>query len=216
MLTPTQLRDQLITCIREMNPEYWKYKVDECGIDYVKEHIEIFNGYGYPDVYDSDSLTDEQWKNLVAVCTVIDENIGNFIMELWHSRANNHCGTSHCISGWATALCMNDPQFGENNFTVPQFALDYDISRSVSDVDETEPNARVGVAMLSEFVSPFFYLTEAEYNDELDYEDQISAEKVIHEHLILPVLAEAKRDGTVLNENHKLFIETVRKQFAIA
>lgn len=120
---------------------------------------------------DPESVTKEQWtpywERIVEVFSVIKSNPDNFDMATWH------CGTTHCMAGWVQFLYTN----GTDNETC----------------------GYVGEEYLSPLMRPFFHLVSIMTNplsSEYDGEEWIlRVENVIMEHLIDPVLEEARKDG---------------------
>jgi hypothetical protein len=144
----------------------------------------------YPNRYNSyDSLTERQWQNLFDVCCIIEANFDRFDMAEYHSY--NECGTTHCLAGWAVALEVNDPDF---SYTCGFLSsTDYVIKKY--NLRDRATTSDIAVAILSEYIKPFFYLYQGG-----------NSENVMYREFILPVIKEGKKDGLIVSPHAQDFI----------
>jgi hypothetical protein len=189
MLTPLQLQEIYYNTVKELNPTRWQDASEEVCNNDVEHILYLLDANKYPEVNENSSLSNEQWQNLVDVCRTIKANENRFLMDFWHDERD--CGTSHCLAGWAVSRYMNDPNFDEDRFDLPEFVKSYDFSNWTTLYGGTNVNALLGTVLLSEYISPFFYQSETE--------DEEDSAPVIMKNLIDVVLAEAQRDGTVVD-----------------
>jgi hypothetical protein len=189
MLTPLQLQEIYYNTVKELNPDRWQDASEEVCNNDVEHILYLLGANKYPEVNENSSLSNEQWQNLVDVCRSIKRNENMFLMGFWHNASD--CGTTHCLAGWAVSRYMNDPNFDENTFDLPEFVRSYDFSNCTTHYGRTNPTALLGTVLLSEYISPFFYQSETE--------DEQDSAPVIMKNLIDVVLAEAERDGTVVD-----------------
>jgi hypothetical protein len=128
-----------------------------------------------------DSLTTEQWENLVEVASIIESNANRLCMTDWHTE--KECGTAHCIAGWAQSLAMNDTNYS-----------------GISTL-------AIAVDMLSYHVKPFFWITSVELGV---YESLGIAEQLVMKWFIKPILEEARRESYELSNKISQFIQKAK------
>jgi hypothetical protein len=93
------------------------------------------------------------WDNIVKVCQVIANNQENFNMQEWH------CGSTHCLAGWAQ--CLSEPKkvYGTINYLYHYFEPNKLYKkRSKADLFSSDI-VRDAVIFLSPVMAPFFYLS---------------------------------------------------------
>lgn len=207
MLTPLQLRQIYIDTVKELNPNDWplaQEQLREDGTEETDEDIlDWIGAFPYPEVNENSSLSQEQWNNLVDVCHTIKENEKLFDMEYWHEKKN--CGTTHCIAGWAVALYLKNPNFDDHP-DLPEFVNSYDFSNcTVGSPTSINATATLGTVLLSEYISPFFYLVEDEDGD--------NSSSVIMKNLIEVVLAEAATEVVEPSNKEPWYIRVGKKLF---
>jgi hypothetical protein len=138
----------------------------------------------YGTTTEKDSLTTEQWENLVEVASIIESNENRLCMTNWHTE--NECGTAHCIAGWAQSLAMND-----TNYNI---------------LGDTLTTAQ---DMLSYHVRPFFWITNAELGVD---ESSGIAEELVMKWFIKPILEEARRESYELSNKISQFIQKAKEE----
>lgn len=150
----------------------------------------------YDNLTEKDSLTTEQWDNLVKVASIIEANANRLCMANWHTL--NECGTAHCIAGWAQSLAMNDTNY-DTSYT--------DAYGYASEIAED---------MLSVYAKPFFWVTD--YNM-VNFENSNSyitftglAEEMVMKWFIKPILEEARRESYELSNEISQFIQKAKKE----
>lgn len=179
MLTPLQLKSN-----------YFSLLADSESITGVKSKshwsIEV-----YENLTEKDSLTTEQWDNLVEVASIIESNANRLYMGNWHTQ--NECGTAHCIAGWAQSLAMNDTNFTDGSGDILNIAKD----------------------MLSFYAEPFFWIT----NDNLlNWDSGMTriypglAEEMVMKWFIKPILEEARRESYELSTKISQFIQKAKEE----
>ena len=168
-------------------------------------------------VTESDSLTTEQWNNLVKVCAIIKSNSERFYMAHWHTPYHivNECGTTHCIAGWAASLAANDTNLRtmDNYFYAELLGKTPEEVESIRMKFEDEyinPVSYIAQRMLSNYVSPFFYWTRGVYDS------GETAEQVIMDCFIDAVLAEAEAESNEILEEFNRTISSFERQLTCA
>lgn len=183
MLTPLDLKDNY----QKANPKY----------DYIPWYHMFL-----ADVTEEDQFTQQQWDNLVKVCSVIDANQNRLYMKAWHDDEISVCGTTHCIAGWAVSLEKNDTNTQSRD--VIDILEKYDFCHmDISGV------AAAAAAMMSTYVVPFFYII---YPGKDADGVLMSAEDLVMKYLIRPVLDEAKRDSYQLSQEVQEFIDIAKRE----
>ena len=202
MLTPLDFKKIYDENIHRVNV------LGDAEIQY-REHLQ--------DATESDSLTSEQWNNLVKVCSIIKANSERFYMAHWHTpdHIENECGTSHCIAGWAASLAANDTDLrtmdqgfyarllGKTDEEVESIRMKFEDSF-------TNPVSYIANQMLSDYVSPFFYWTRGIYGS------GETAEQVIMDCFIDAVLAEAEAESNEILEEFNRTILSFERQLTCA
>ena len=148
---------------------------------------------------EKDSLTTLQWGNLVKVASIIESNADRFDMATWHIQ--NECGTAHCIAGWAESLAMNDTNYCKVGNTID-----------------------VAVDMLSNYVKPFFWITNANLFGACSGAPQYVlqyhrlkgihgglAEQLVMKWFIKPILEEARRESYELSNEIAQFNQKAKE-----
>ncbi len=181
MLTPLQLKSN-----------YFSLLADAKSITRVNPFT--MDDYVYKNLTEKDSLTTEQWDNLVEVASIIEANANRLSMRDWHTE--NECGTAHCIAGWAQSLAMNDTNF---NFT-------------------SSGNDTLNIAedMLSIYAKPFFWVTAdnlANFRNSYSYITFPGlAEEMVMKWFIKPILEEARRESYELSTKISQFIQKAKAE----
>jgi hypothetical protein len=146
-----------------MNPEDdFSYSFYEKLIDFPHGNATERKLFADPEEVTSEEWT-PYWERIVEVFSVIKSNPHNFHMDMWH------CGTSHCIAGWAQFL-----------YTKTQ---------------DSDTAGYVGENYLSPLMRPFFHVVEHLFDS--DENIIMTAEDAIMQYLIDPVLEEARKDGII-------------------
>jgi hypothetical protein len=181
MLTPLDLKNN-----------YYALLAESHRITGVCPDMYMIDSENYNYVTQDDSLTAEQWDNLVKVASIIKANENRFDMREWHGKAE--CGTCHCLAGWAQSL-------EQNNTNCDAIGAEY-----------------AGIRMLSEFVSPFFWVSLdnliSGYEFHKDHEGL--AEELVIKYLIDPVLEEARRESYELSSELNEFIQKAKQEILVA
>jgi hypothetical protein len=184
-----------------LTPLDFKFNFQQAVPDYAEN--DYYRNY-LAGVTEQDQFTQQQWDNLVKVCSVIDANQDRFYMANWHNGTVNECGTSHCIAGWAISLEKNDTN--TTTLAVEDIIKKYNFQSH-------DPNlygiTAAAAAMMSTYVVPFFFII---FGRNCGKEDYISAEELMMKYLIRPVLDEAKRESYQLSQEVQEFINTVKRE----
>lgn len=135
-------------------------------------------------------MTERQWQNLFDVCSVIAENENRFEMRSFHNHLRS-CGTTHCIAGWAVATETNNPDVYYVDDSYKQLGEKYDLGYMPG-------TPVVAEAILSEYITPFFYLT------------QPGSENILMQEFILPVISEGQKDGLVVSPHVQEMIDNIK------
>lgn len=135
----------------------------------------------YPNMVSRSPMTEDQWDNLVKVCSVIEANYNRFKMATYHET--HTCGTAHCIAGWAASIAVGDTN-------------DNKIAYKSNDQQEVLPISVFSSRFISEYTYPFYFLT----NDNLALPNDFDIEDLVMRHFIEPVLEAAKYSSQELTE----------------
>jgi hypothetical protein len=180
----------------DLSTNYWSLRAESERITGFSVY-DMIESENYINLTQEDSLTTEQWNNLVKVASVIKANVNRFDMKKWHRETE--CGTCHCLAGWAQSLEQNDTNFRG-------FDAEY-----------------VGRMMLSKFVSPFFWVSRYNliplayhHNSELHQQHEGLPEQLVMKYLIDPVLEEARRESYELSSELNEFIQKAKQETLVA
>jgi len=171
MLTPLQFKSNYFSLLADYE------NITGLKADSIK-YIE------YDTTTKKDSLTTEQWENLVEVASIIESNANRLCMTDWHTE--KECGTAHCIAGWAQSLAMNDTNYNIYGSTL------------ITAQD-----------MLSSYVKPFFWVTNLELGV---YDSLRLAEDLVMKWFIKPILEEARRESYELSNEIAQFIQKAKEE----
>jgi hypothetical protein len=154
-------------------------------------------------VTEQHSFTQSQWDNLVKVCSVIKANQDRFDMRQYHTH--HSCGTVHCIAGWAISLELNDTNTTAN---LPVDLMDV-VTKYSDNKSDHDPRSmyvsEIAGLILSNYVIPFFYLTYSNH-------PEFTAEELVMQFFVDPILAEAERESYELTQEVKEFISRAKEE----
>jgi hypothetical protein len=154
-------------------------------------------------------ITQFQWNNLVKTCSVIAANTNRFYMNSYHDAYRSECGTTHCLAGWAISLLLKDTNYDDSQVGKLLIVLENytaDTGRFFSEYSGPN-NSQIGAFLLSQYVKPFFHITNRNIWQDNQLALNNTAEELVTKYLINPVLEEAKRESYELTTEVQQFIE---------
>ena len=176
----------------DLSTNYWSLRAESERITGFSVY-DMIESENYINLTQEDSLTTEQWNNLVKVASVIKANVNRFDMKEWHGETE--CGTCHCLAGWAQSLEQNDTNYDG-------LGAGY-----------------AGREMLSKFVSPFFWVSLDYLTDYRDKREELYKglpEQLVMKYLIDPVLEEASKESYELSSELNEFIQKAKQETLVA
>jgi hypothetical protein len=180
MLTPLDFKSNYFSLLAESE-----------SITGLKPYGFVFDCYFHTD--ENDTISAEQWSNLVKVASVIKANKNRFNMKIWHIKTD--CGTAHCIAGWAESIAKNDTNY-------------------IPGIDETFDTVSIATKMLSFYVSPFFTVIDDNliptYGNNVKYKGL--AEELVMKWFIDPILEEARKESYELSNEITQFIQKAKEE----
>lgn len=141
---------------------------------YEDEYEDLFvDNLNIPEWEEYEHITEDKWKpyweNIVGVCAAIAKEPQHFDMDGWHDR----CGTTHCLGGWAQFL-YHPKEYAQliGWFNKPIGYLPQEVSVF-----------KCATKSMSYVMAPFYHV--------------YGMDELVMEHLILAVVEEAQKDGTL-------------------
>jgi hypothetical protein len=205
MLTPIQFKRNFYQMVKEIGDQ---------NLHALHEFADELADRIYLRAGDFDAqITQFQWDNLVKTCSVIAANTDRFYMNKYHDAYRTECGTTHCLAGWAISLLLkdtnyDDSQVGKLLIVLKNYTADIDELTERFFSEYSGPNnSQIGAFLLSEYVKPFFHITNRITYQGNDISHHNTAEELVTKYLINPVLEEAKRESYELTTEVQQFIE---------
>ncbi|QGT54487.1 hypothetical protein b3_0245 [Synechococcus phage B3] len=198
MLTPIQFKQNFYQMMKEIEDKtldvLYEYAEELASEIYLRAHTQI---------------TQFQWNNLVKTCSVIAANTDRFYMNSYHDAYRSECGTTHCLAGWSISLLLKDTNYEDSQVGKLLMVLENytaDMERFFCEYSGPN-NSQIGAFLLSEYVKPFFYITNRTMWKDNQLVLNNTAEELVTKYLINPVLEEAKRESHELTTEVQQFIE---------